>query len=158
MKDVKFTPEEDDVIRRMWLSISPKTGLMHSMAEIARVLDMTRNRVAGRIHRLGLTRKPKAGNPNINKIRESKRNKFAIDTPPEAGKGKKFEKLNGACMYELSGSRQSLNKYCGKACSHRKPFCDYHYDLCFIPMPAKIYAPTGEREGRKVIEAKRWME
>lgn len=150
-----WTYEKDALLRKMWVDINPLTGEKYTMLSIGESLGISRSAVAGRINRLGLVRNRKVHPPRVDIVKNP--NKYARELPPETGRSKRFDQLKNQCQYEMSGSKRSLNRYCGKKCTGHRAFCDYHYDICYVSMPKKIYVPT-EKENSRIEQYKAWLD
>lgn len=111
---MQWTDERVATLQKLW-----QEGL--SAGEIAKQLDITRNAVIGKAHRLNLQSRPSP-------IRRNN-NVQAIDTRPakEIYKTAKIIALSGhACQWPVGDPRDPSFEFCGKNAMPAKPYCRDH--------------------------------
>lgn len=142
-----WNTERDKILTDMWAK-----GC--AMSEIGEKIGVSRNAVAGRIHRLRITK----NKDTPSRVRKSRKFKQEMPIGAEPGSSKRFAALKpNECRYEKSGAKKSLDRYCGKKCASGSPYCQRHHDMCYTYKPGKFYVPP-ERESRKIEFLKAWME
>ena len=97
-------------------------------SEIGRRLDVTKNSVVGKVHRLGLTK------------RESPIQKKVVEKKPIA-KVVRLESLNaGMCSWPDGEPGEEDFRFCGEPIVEGKPYCLHHCERAYVK-------PSKERRG-----------
>lgn len=150
-----WTNEMVESLRRMWTEGK-------SANEIAKILNVSKNSIVGKVHRLCLTARPspikkKDENSNVAEIKEEAVEEILTDAPedilPESQpenkisdktkhrKSKKNIKLveldSHTCRWPLGDPRDDDFGFCGKKVRSGQTYCDEHSQVAYVKATLK---------------------
>lgn len=112
---VDWTPERIELLTQLW-----NEGIATS--EIGRRLDVTKNAVVGKVHRLGL---PKRQSPIQRKPAKKKK-----APEPEVVT---LDKLRpGMCAWPIGDPGAPGFHFCGEKSTESKPYCEPHCEQAYV--------------------------
>ena len=116
-----WTPERLAKLKELW-----KSGL--SISKIGLELGVSRNAVAGKAHRLGLSkRQPPINNPNKYIDFE----KLNIGPKPLRLTLRDLEWSRNSCLWPSGDPKFEDFNFCGKKVVHGRPYCIEHCDIAY---------------------------
>src|SRR6516164_7025000 len=114
--------ERNEEVKRLW-----KLG--HSIDAIGKIMDLTRNTVAGVCSRAGLRRADKR-TVNVGRLKEE--GKMKEEKPPKEG-GVEIEDLKDHhCRWIVGKGELDLATYCGKTKLKWSSYCLEHYERAHV--------------------------
>lgn len=119
---MSWTEERITALRQLW-----SDGL--SAAEIGRRLDVSKNAVIGKAHRLGLPSRPspiKRGKASAKKLTKT--------TSPTIARNKA---QGPTCCWPFGDPGDPEFHFCGKPALPAKPYCSEHYAMAYIQVRAR---------------------
>lgn len=112
---VDWTPERIETLTKLW-----NEGIATS--EIGRRLDVTKNAVVGKVHRLGL---PKRQSPIQRKAPKKKK----VEEPTVIT----LDQLRpGMCAWPIGDPGNPDFHFCGEKITEGKPYCETHCEMAYV--------------------------
>ena len=109
-----WTPDRVAELKRLWA-----TGA--TTAEIGRMLDITKNAVVGKCHRLGLPGRP------------SPIKRVAAKTPPAPAPAPTVVEYHGPpCQWPFGEPGKEDFYFCGAPAIPERPYCEEHCKLAYV--------------------------
>ena len=114
-----WTPERVAELKRLWA-----TGA--TTAEIGRMLDVSKNAVVGKTHRLGLPGRPSPIKREAIKVPSS-------PPPPPLMAAPTVVKYHGRpCQWPFGDPGKEDFHFCGAPAIPERPYCDEHCKLAYV--------------------------
>jgi len=131
---VDWTPERIEILTKLW-----NEGIATS--EIGRRLDVTKNAVVGKVHRLGL---PKRQSPIQRKPAKKKK-----APEPEVIT---MDKLRpGMCAWPIGDPGMPGFHFCGGKAVEGKPYCREHCEQAYVRNVKEEKEKEGKQEQNKKV-------
>ena len=132
---MSWTEEKVEKLKKLWAE-----GL--TTGEIGRALDMSKNAVVGKAHRLGLESRPspiKRDEDSISKKENSKSKK--ANSSKQAKSVEDFVTLTDltlhSCRWPIGDPKDKEFHFCGKEAILGKPYCAEHIMVAYVGINKK---------------------
>ena len=167
-----WTDDRVESLRKLWLD-----GL--SASQIAKHLGggLTRNAVIGKVHRLGLSGRATASQPNRVAFKPARPPRPAAPTPPvlrraeaiapprpepapvaaveETGSATVLTLDAHMCKWPIGDPSSDGFSFCGRGCQQGGPYCAHHAQLAYQPQAKK--APRRAESSELVRSLRRYV-